>query len=296
MSEFKYIDKVGLELEGLWFKRQEKELVRDASLEWGQFTKGQQLSREGKLNTDYINYHMGEKTSKPLDDWDRVAKYLTENWPDETSKKSAFHIHVSLKDINLYSALMPREFYDFFLIEMEKWGKNYPCTNQMFWDRLEDKNKYARRQFRPERQITQKTKEHNDENRYTHLNYCYGVFQTVECRLFPTFMDYRTAISATKALIDCIDAYLDKNPTGNIAKAETIIDDIADIPIDYDRKAKKIRNFNYFILKDKMLKRIVEKGNEEEEDTKKPVNVNVLGGILVDEPVPFIPRPRRDNF
>jgi len=103
------------------------------------------------------------------------------------------------------------DFYHYFLDQMKKWGNSYPCTNNEFWKRLHGENKYALKQFRPDKQVAMREKGLNNPIRRTQLNYCWNIFRTLEVRLFPLFTNKDTAISALKACIHCFETYLKNN-------------------------------------------------------------------------------------
>jgi|ERR1017187_6657454 hypothetical protein len=237
MSIGKYIDKMGIEIEAGW-KRKRTDLIEDVSIKKEAFS---------------VSKSIGEFVSQPFKNKEGLFQSLKENWGDETTERCSFHLHLSFKNLMFYSQCMSFSFYSFFLEEMEKWGKNYPCRNELFWQRLKGDNKYCTRSFHPETQIIGKVKKHNDENRYTHLNYCYGVYETIECRLFPTFCDVDTAISATKALINCVEVYLEKNPF-----KEVIIDELIDNVDEDSCDELKLIPFNLF----KIDKNVVPKANK----------------------------------
>lgn len=196
MIECKYIDKIGFELEGAWKKP--RNLVGDDSF--------------GAADFPPIFAAIGEFVSKPYDSKEEVFKAIKENYPDGAMYKCGFHVHVSLHNASLYSSLMSRKFYDFFLRRMKEWARAYNCTNELFWQRLNGENRYCRRRFNPDAQARYEEKGHNRLDRRDHFNYCYGLRKTVECRMFPVFVRAETAISVVDAYINCIEEYLDTNP------------------------------------------------------------------------------------
>ncbi len=209
-KQLKYIHKIGLELEGGWDKRRD-DLTEDGSVHKQDFSN---------------SVCTGELVSKPFDSLEECLEFLKENWPSETTNRCGFHIHLSYHSINSYNQLMSNDFYAQFLKDMEKWGKNYPCTNEQFWDRLNNKNTFCKKQFIPEKQIVMKQKKNSDPTRYTHLNFCYGIHKTLECRLFPTFISSKTACSALEAFVDCVENYLEAaKPIQEIVEEEVTFDE-----------------------------------------------------------------------
>lgn len=191
---FKFINKIGLELEGGWIERR-PDLVGDESLKEADFS-------------DCGCY--GELVGKPMSSEAEVLAFIKENWPDATSPRCGYHIHFSLKTVDLYSLCMEQKFYDNFLAAMEKWGKDTNCKNEEFWSRLRGENKYCQRIFQPHKQAACRTKDEARQNhiRRTHWNFCYRLYGTLECRLLPTFKDVKMALSATSMLIKFIEDYL----------------------------------------------------------------------------------------
>lgn len=262
---FKYIDRVGLEIEGGWNYNRED------------------LIPEGSLYAEHFNNSacFGELiTKEPIDNLEGVLAFLDKNWPTETQVKCGYHIHFSLKDINLYSACMTKGFMDGFVECMRKWAQDFPCRNPHFLRRLSGENNFCRHTFIPEKQVGITKKVHNNDTRYTLFNYCYGMFKTIECRLFPTFGEVRAAKAATVALIQYVEEFLEKNHSGDLCEkieisSGTVYDDI-NRRVSLDQK--KPRN-----------------------STLAGLNRTVMlnGGEILDAPtntVRFNPNPQRYNY
>ena len=171
---------------------------------------------------------------------------------------SGFHIHVSFKDITSYVVLMNKNFRKYFVEYMAKWGESYPINNNHFWERLENKNKFCKDDYR-EDQIFLKQKKPNDPGRYTQIHYAYGLHKTVEFRLLPTFVSVETALAGFKAIIGCVESYLELNPPKPFNfRREEIVEENAhpDEQIDLNvggtigkKKINKVEPFNIFIAK-----------------------------------------------
>ncbi len=247
MKDCKHLDMMGLEIEAGW-KETKSNLTFDGSLRNGDF---------------YNSTSIGELVSKPFDDKDELFKYMDENWPDEVTQKCGFHIHTSFKNINHYNELMNKKFYNYFLLEMEKWGNEYNCTNKNFWSRLSGANNFCEKKFNPDAQTIFSGK---DPIRYTHLNYCYKMHKTIECRLFPTFTEVKTAKSAVDALINCFENYLEQNPPREIFKSKAVKvtntpetyreeteDDVFIVELENEDIEKKLPVFNLFCIDTKNI-------------------------------------------
>lgn len=204
-KEWKYINLVGFELEGAWHKPR-RDLVKDGSINTSGFPEAIALCSE--YGWDY-NHLIGELVSKPFSSLKELNQFLEKNYIDETHSCGSLHIHVSFKNIALYGQLMTPEFNKFFQKRMREWGKEWPCSNREFWNRLEGGNRYCSRDYRADKQVKSTTKGYH---RYTQLNYCWSFHKTLECRLLPAFQQVRTAKGAIEAYLNCIEEFLEKNP------------------------------------------------------------------------------------
>lgn len=178
---------LGVELEGGW-DNCPRNFQDDGSVECAGDTTGECISDPQKLPS--------------------LLKWIPQHYPDYTNDTCGFHVHTSYNEMRDYETLMERKFYDFFLARFAKWGKSYPIRNTAFWARLEGKNTYCRKVFEP---LKQAFISYKGVNRYTHLNYCWGLHGTLECRLFPMFKSSKTAQAAVCELVDLIETYLVMN-------------------------------------------------------------------------------------
>lgn len=241
MDDWKFIKQVGLEIEGGW-KDSRQDLVYDGSLRYDEFK-----------NIDYDDYSVkrkiGELVTKPFSSLKEVLDFIDNNWPDESTERCGFHVHTSFHNIAIYSQLMEQVFFHFFLKTMEDWAKDRPCSNKFFWNRLNNGNKYCRKEFIPDKQINQRSK---GEHRYTHLNYCYSFHKTVECRLFPVFESVETAKSATVAYLNCIESFLKQNPPQQDAIVDTM--EFSENPSnELSEKIELIEDFKIQEINDKLI-------------------------------------------
>lgn len=209
----KYIDKIGLELEGGWATPPFK-AVTDHSVkinhQCGSFER-QNCHTCGCL--DHYGYvpvngkwWQGE-TNSPALTLDKVAEWLKKNYPDVSNESCGMHIHLSFKSTGHYLKLMDIKFNNYFIDYMDKKAKNSPIGSSAFWKRFKGENKFASPKFHPEKQVQVTGKGGTD--RYTHLNYCWSMHGTLECRLFPMYSSIEVAGEAIKAFIDCVESYLD---------------------------------------------------------------------------------------
>jgi hypothetical protein len=162
-----YIYKIGCELEGGWRVRP-KGLKYDGSV--------------------YADAEFIGEVSSPAFLWvESLIRWIRKFYPHEVNSSCGFHIHVSFRNDLFYSLLMDEDFYRYFLEKTRRWAlkKEREGYNMaLFWERWEGRNKYCKRYFDPEEQASLDEK---DDARYAHLNFCYKLRGTLECRLFPMF-------------------------------------------------------------------------------------------------------------
>jgi len=181
--------KIGIEIEGGWDYEPAADIYGDGSVSVG-------------------GDHSGEICSPPLS-LPKVQAWMRENYPSFTNSTCGLHIHISLKRNLDYSRLMSPNFYTYFLHHIEKWAEGYILKSSPFWNRLRGANSYCRREFKADEQVLLT---HKESPRYTHLNYCFSLHHTLECRLFPTFKQVEVACHAVRAFVDIVEAWLEQQP------------------------------------------------------------------------------------
>lgn len=179
IPEKNFIDMIGIELEG----------------GWDTMPAGEENHGDGSVYCKESK-SVGEIASEPFKNVNDCLAWVDRCYPIEVNKTCGLHIHMSFVDKLSYMQLMNKTFYRYFLAECMKWGKTMKINSgSEFWKRLEGKNSYCRKQFNPDRQSTMRSKE---GCRYTHLNYCFGLYGTLECRLFPMFKKKALVLEAIK--------------------------------------------------------------------------------------------------
>ena len=196
-----------MEIEGCW-PMPRQDLIPDGSMRDHEF----QIPYYNHPDTGKKTPLFGELVSIPMDERAVVLDYLDKNWVSETGPLCGFHIHLSFQKIGHYCACMSQDFYDKFVEGITEWGlancMEDNLENGLFWQRLEDKNKYCRDKFIPDEQAAISVKTVADPRRYCLFNYCWNMHKTIECRLFPTFKSKELAKSATAFLMDFAESYL----------------------------------------------------------------------------------------
>lgn len=186
----KYIKKIGVEIEGGWDKK----------------PPDTEIYGDGSVDVD-CNFQDGEISSPPMT-LRELLQWIVRNYPQHTNNTCGLHIHISFKKNIYYSKLMSQEFYDYFLARITEWAnREQILPSSPFWSRLRGENGYCKKIFRADEQVHLTNKE---SARYTHLNYCFSLHRTLECRLFPTFKSAKLAQSAVKAFIEIVETFLSK--------------------------------------------------------------------------------------
>ena len=218
------IKQIGIELEGAWITQPSHESLQchgDGSVSVTTCKCGARDRGEACRSSECCRY-VGEVVSIPLNSIDEAVTWLDTFYPKISNKTCGMHIHVSLIDKLSYMRLMSRTFYNYFLTRVTAWGVEKKINEgTIFWERLTGQNRYCLKKFIPEAQIKHTSK---GGERYTHLNYCYGVHQTIECRLFPTFQKKELSLSALKLYADIIETFLAKTPREKTIE-EVILDE-----------------------------------------------------------------------
>ena len=211
--EFRYLDRLSLELEGAWYNYRE-DIHKDLS-----------FSKED-FSPEFES--VGEFTSKPFTTFNEWAECLIKNYPDYSCNKCGFHIHFSLKSPAHYMMCMEKGFYDKFLESLKEWGRKNVSPDDYFWARLAGANKYCQNVFIPDTQANYREKGINRLDRRTILNYTYRHLGTIEVRVLPMFKDYNLAISAINNIVNFVEKYISENKNNNIQFNQKVV---AEIPV-----------------------------------------------------------------
>lgn len=218
------ISKIGVELEGGWSKSPPDACIYHD----GSVNVSDEMGNDG-YSEDDIDDLQGEISSEPLT-IDDALKWVLKNYPDYINETCGLHVHVSFNHDLDYHKIMSSKFYEFFIMRIEEWGeKNTILKNSQFWKRLSGDNAFCKCKFDADNQWEATSKR---EVRYRHLNYCFKLHHTVECRLLPMFRDKRLAVSAIKEICQIIEDWLKSK------KAVLVFRDEVSIDKDVDRVAK----------------------------------------------------------
>lgn len=193
-TQFRAIDKVGIELEGAWkTTRRGINMTHDGSV----------CDFSGSVMD---NCRLGEVVSDPFVYWSDLVAFMQEKYPDHINRTCGLHVHISTPTVGAYEALMNERYFKFLMKSLAYWGrKNKIIENHSFWRRISGSEYYCRGFFRPEEQVIQTGKA---SCRYTQVNYCYGLHRTMEVRVLPMFKQKNLAISAIYHILRMTQRYL----------------------------------------------------------------------------------------
>lgn len=239
----KYIDKIGVELEGAWdkngtipsgLKNEESIFIkhRCGNIQANPLTCGckssEKLSRvkEVPISGDWYEK---EAVSPPMK-LDSIMEWLKGYYPTVSNKTCGMHVHVSFKSSGSYLKLMDNKFNAYFLDFMDKKGKaDKEIGTDFYFERMTGKNKFCTKLFRPAEQV-EVTNGANNQIRYSLLNFCWKLHGTLECRMFPMYPNPQIAGKAIVAFIDCVESYLD-TVKDFVIKEEFEEDIVVDFPL-----------------------------------------------------------------
>ena len=187
----KHIRAVGIEFEGAWSKYKSAETGLPAHPEGNEKAVIKRLKQplnlkyDGSVSIpDNRATWKGEIASKPLQ-IRHIESWINKAVPDLANSTCGIHVHISVKHINNYIKLATPKYYNYYIKKMGKWGNKMGLPkNHLFWERLNGKNTYCKAEFKAEDQMHV---EGRGGDRYTHINYCYGLWNTMEFRLLPAF-------------------------------------------------------------------------------------------------------------
>ncbi len=163
------VKQVGVELEG----------------GWNEGNKPKNLYGDGSVSVSA--HHEGECCNEPMTLED-AKKWTIKNYPDISNSTCGMHIHLSFTNRLAYMQLLEQKFYTkVFLPQATQFGTdNSVNQGSAFWQRLSGKNDMCRKGFHGSQQV-KITEKYGSKIRYYHLNYCWNLHNTLECRLFPVF-------------------------------------------------------------------------------------------------------------
>lgn len=224
----KYVNKVGIEIEGNWINLKgcrgpaaisNAGIVHDGSVKFDDRYPKRFWDLCKKNNSSHnprTLAHIGEVVSPAFNSIETATKWMMDYWPDRTNSTCGLHFHASLNDSSYYSCLMEKEFYLYLKKSLAGFATEEKL-NRIFHERFEGKTewakKYCRDEFIPLKQAFVTQKLYNDANRsrYTMLNFCHGLHETVEIRVFTAHMPLKRSVNCLLWYVSVITNYLEEN-------------------------------------------------------------------------------------
>jgi len=236
------VDQVGVELEGGWNSvPEDTQVARDSSVKFegelspeqearfqeihlfvmrrGNYPSlevGEEYQRLNVLRNKSIPRFVGEISGGPFKP-EEVPKWMRAFYPHKVNSTCGLHVHMSFSTALRYQRLMCPEYGKTILEYVRRWADEEKLDpKHPLRDRLKGTNKYCQDRFFASEQA-KSTLRHGDHlfhdqnrhgHRYTVINYCYKLHNTVECRLLPMFEDPKQSIRAVQRIIDITSAFL----------------------------------------------------------------------------------------
>lgn len=200
------IYRIGIELEGGWSVLPPgTRLAHDGSV----FRNG----RPADLNGNPYALQIGELPSppipiKPSGLWE---KWVRDFHPTHVDDTCGLHIHMSFRSPLHYQLLMVEEYTTAIINHLTQWGREQRLPDHHpLWPRLRGENTYCAPRFYADAQARARSKSfsHGSGDRYTFINYCYGLHSTLECRGLPMFPNADLSISALQNVMDTTNKFL----------------------------------------------------------------------------------------
>ena len=208
----KHINAVGIEFEGGWASHKvdsKPTIMGTIGAKMVRPRAPKALKYDGSVTiTNSEASYKGEIASPPLQ-IRNVKGWIDRNHPDIVNKTCGTHVHVSVKDRNLYTQLTTPDFHEFYLKHMGRWGRKYLKNDDEFWKRFNGNNTYCKKEFKPAEQIADTNR---GADRYTQINYCYGLWKTLEFRMLPAFNDPWKTTSAIFQTLLIVENWLETAP------------------------------------------------------------------------------------
>lgn len=194
------IYKVGIELEGGWYKDRIPTLGTD-------------IVRDGSVTAgDTLIYKRGEVNSRPYVNIGSLREWFINTYPDVVNGSCGLHIHFSFKTITAYSYLLDSRFKDYFYGRLKQWGDKFCKEYPFFWARVNGENRYCTPEWNYENQLDEISKNYNSSTRYGAWNFCFNLHRTAECRVLPMWdaNEKETAWNGVLNIVDIVQSWIDK--------------------------------------------------------------------------------------
>lgn len=193
------IQAVGVELEGLW--------TRPGCTQSGcHYPTG-----DGSLHFQSIPMSgwVGEYRMGPFTSWAAAKEKLTSHWPDRVNRTCGLHVHVSLTQSGLYTALMTERFYAHMLSSLRRFARihHYASSSPMM-ARLRGENSYCAIGYSDDAVYRQANTRGKGGERYNAVNFCKALHGTVEIRVLPATASALRGLRSIDRVLRTINRYL----------------------------------------------------------------------------------------
>ena len=209
---------------------------------WNEIPKGIQIQRDGSVAIPATTLGpklVGELPSKALEvgadpEKSEIAEWMRKHYPPFVNQTCGMHVHMSFKTALTYQRMMTPSYPNAVLFYLKKWAKEegFPEDHHI-WNRLAGKSHYARAAFNAASQVQATAKDFDQRrpgNRYTVINYCWGRYNTLECRVLPMMAEVEQAIRGVNRLIRITNAFL-----VTTASKEPIVESVATFDVITER-------------------------------------------------------------
>jgi hypothetical protein len=201
----KYINKIGLEVEGGWGGERGIAPFDDLDLTADRSIDGTMMRTDRAMTS----VHVGEAVSEPIDR-EAVDEWINKYWPTEANITCGYHIHVSFRKPFWYTLCTRKSFFLHLLAKVEAKMEEIPLGPRHYLRRrLQGQNVFCNMDFDAAGQIRVQERRIVNRVRYGALNFAHGLHGTMEFRLYPTFRNKKEARIFTHVYLDAINEYLD---------------------------------------------------------------------------------------
>lgn len=154
----------------------------------------------------------GELPSPPIE-VESIEEWMKIHYPHHVNHTCGMHVHMSFRSALTYQRLMHPDFSPTVVEFIKRWAEKEGLdSHHPIWPRLSGKSVYCQHKFWADKQARHKGAKGHDQHtpghRYTVINYCYGRFQTIECRLLPMMEKVDVSVRAIKELIFITNGFL----------------------------------------------------------------------------------------
>lgn len=155
---------------------------------------------------DYIMCH---EVRSPVLKPNQISKWVRKVYPDYGNSSCGIHIHLMPKDNKIFSFYTEKSFQKYFTDRLTKWGENNVKNKRsQFWSRLNGRNQYCRKTFKPIEALLDADDPYNF--RYSQINFATEELGTIEIRVLPYFSNVEKAVSAIEEVILIFEDYAKK--------------------------------------------------------------------------------------